>query len=83
MAEKIMFLVFGVLMGIMLGMLIFLMVTDYYDAAPNIDDPARACFECGKHMEAKEFDLINNTYIYECEKCNFTLITDIPMGSEN
>lgn len=83
MAEKVIFLVWGVLVGIILGMMIFLLVTDYYDDVPKNDDPARACFECGKHMEAKEFDLINNTYIYECEKCNFTLITDIPMGSEN
>lgn len=81
MMEKGMFLVLGFCIGIILGMMIFIMVTDCYDAIPN--DPARACFECGKHMEAKEFDLINNTYIYECEKCNFTLITDIPMGSED
>lgn len=83
MLEKVCCFVSGLLLGIFLSMLILLIVIDHSDGLLNNNDPARACFECGRHMKAEEFDLINNTYIYKCEKCGFTLITDIPMGSDN
>lgn len=83
MFEKVICMTCGVLIGIFLGIIILLIIIDHNDGLLNNNDPAHACFECGKHMEANEFDLINDIYIYKCEKCGFTLITDIPMGSDH
>ena len=78
---KTMFL--GMIAGIVITTLITAILLGSNKNYETTTDPARACFECGKPMKADEFDLINNVYIYKCKRCGFTLITDIPMGSDN